>query len=55
MIHSRERQFGKVQRQLMLPLNADVDHAQAVFKDGVLNVNFPKLENVSGVKKLTIN
>ncbi len=54
--HSRERQFGKIQRQLVLPLNADVDQAKAVFKDGVLNVRFPKLDHAEGTaKKLTIS
>ncbi len=53
--HSRERQYGKVQRRIMLPPNADIDKAQATFKDGVLNVAFPKMEGAAtGFKKLEI-
>ena len=54
-VHSFERSYGKVQRQILLPANADVDHAQAKFRNGVLTVSFPKLVSAVGVKKLTIN
>eukprot|EP01034_Spumella_vulgaris_P027883 gene27883-34666_t len=55
-VHRRERQYGKVQRRIMLPVNADMDKAQVQFTNGVLNVAFPKKEGTeSGIKKLQIN
>jgi HSP20 family protein len=54
-VHRRERQYGKVQRRIMLPINADMDNAQVQFTNGVLNVTFPKKEGASsGIKKLEI-
>ena len=53
IVHSYERSYGKVQRKILLPTNADTDHAQAKFRHGVLTVTFPKLGG-GDVKKLTI-
>lgn len=54
VVHSFERSYGKVQRQIHLPANADVDRAQAKFRNGVLTVSFPKLPTSAGAMKLTI-
>lgn len=53
VVHSFERSYGKVQRKILLPINADAEHAQAKFKNGVLTVTFPKVGG-GEVKKLTI-
>lgn len=42
LVHSTERSYGKVQRQIMLPMNADIDRAVSKFTNGVLTVSFPK-------------
>jgi HSP20 family protein len=44
-VHRYERSFGKVQRTMTIPRNADMEKAQACLKDGVLTIVFPKLEN----------
>jgi HSP20 family protein len=41
--HSMERSYGTVQRRFVLPKTADLGHAAAKFKDGVLTVTVPKL------------
>lgn len=52
--HSVERSYGRVQRSILLPLDADSDHADAKFRNGVLTVTFPKLVASGQVRKLTI-
>jgi len=52
-VHKVERSFGKVQRTMMLPKNADCDQASASLKDGVLAVAFPKRE-IKKTKKITV-
>lgn len=47
IVHSTERSYGKVQRRILLPSNADTNNAIAKFKDGVLSVSFPKLSQVA--------
>lgn len=56
-VHSMERSFGKVQRKIRLPNNADVDKAETVFKNGVLSITFPKKAAApeGDVKKLHID
>lgn len=49
--HTVERSYGKVRRRLLVPKNADVDHARAKFVDGVLSVAMPKKESGSSAKK----
>lgn len=51
--HKVERSFGKVQRSIRLPKNADVSNAQASLKDGVLTVTIGKKE-VPNVHKITV-
>lgn len=53
-VHSMERRFGKVQRKIRLPGNADVDAAQTKFKQGVLSISFPKKAQTQSVRKLAI-
>lgn len=40
--HRRERESGSFRRTLTLPLKIDVDHIDAVFKNGVLTVTMTK-------------
>lgn len=40
--YTSERSFGSFSRSFMLPENADLDHASASFKDGVLELTIPK-------------
>jgi len=42
----RERRHGSFCRQLPLPTAVDVDKAEAVFENGVLNLTLPKAEEV---------
>ena len=56
MVHAVERSYGKVQRQILLPVNADIDKASSRFVNGVLTVSFPKRTAGSQVtKRLAIN
>ena len=57
MVHSVERSYGKVQRQLLLPLNADLDNSKSDFRNGVLTITFPKKDAASApfTRKLAIN
>lgn len=41
--HMRERAYGSFQRQIPLPGYADIAHAQASCKDGVLTIRMPKI------------
>jgi HSP20 family protein len=43
-IHRRERAYGKFQRILALPSEVVADKVQAAYKDGVLTVTLPKVE-----------
>jgi len=42
----RERRASAFTRSLTLPIAVEADHAQAVFRDGVLTLTLPKTENV---------
>lgn len=42
--HRVERSYGRFQRSLTLPPNADVERISAGMKDGVLSVRVPKVE-----------
>ncbi len=46
----QERRFGEFERVLPLPPTADVDKAEAEFKDGVLTVKIPKIPEVPSKK-----
>jgi HSP20 family protein len=39
-----ERRFGSFSRSFSLPRDADADHVEASFKDGVLTLTIPKTE-----------
>ena len=43
-IHSLERSYGKVMRQIRIPQNVDMEKVTTTFKNGVLNIIFPKIE-----------
>jgi HSP20 family protein len=55
LVHSVERSYGKVQRQILLPENADGDKAFAKYKNGVLTVSIPKKAAGPAARKLIVN
>ncbi len=40
----RERRFGRFERSVTLPTSVDSQHAAAEFKDGVLTIELPKVD-----------
>jgi HSP20 family protein len=48
--HVIERSYGKVQRSIRLPNNADASNPNAKFENGVLEVKIPKLRETPGTK-----
>jgi HSP20 family protein len=52
-VHNTERSYGKVERKLLLPFNADIDNGSSTYIDGVLMISFPKKETAFN-KKLNI-
>ncbi len=46
----RERGFGSVSRSLRLPENLDTENAESEFRNGVLAVTFPKVEQAKPKK-----
>jgi HSP20 family protein len=51
--HLRERVYRSFARSLTLPSSVDPDKAQAEFKDGVLKLTLPKLEEAK-TKRITV-
>jgi len=51
--HRMERSFGKFVRKFTLPKGVDPENVKAVFKNGVLEINLPILEDKKE-KKITI-
>eukprot|EP01031_Cornospumella_fuschlensis_P024358 gene24358-29443_t len=51
-VHTMERKYGKVERRIRLPANADSDAASTSFKNGVLLITFPKKD--MKVRKLNV-
>lgn len=50
--YRRERRYGAFSRSIQLPTDIlDVDNAEAVFKNGVLTINLPKLEEAQQISK----
>ena len=43
-VHRQERYYGKFQRALTLPAPVAADKIKAQYKDGVLTVTLPKIE-----------
>jgi HSP20 family protein len=52
--HSVERQFGKFERTIRLPQNADLDNINAKVEHGVLNVEIPKVEPKSKTRAVNV-
>ncbi len=52
--HYHERNFGKVERSINLPSNANTDRATASYENGVLRLSFPKIVKGQAGKKLSI-
>ena len=42
--HRQERRFGEFSRSIQLPYSVDVNKVKAVFKNGVLSVDLPRVE-----------
>ena len=42
--HRQERRFGEFSRSIQLPYTVDVNKVKAVFKNGVLSVDLPRVE-----------
>jgi HSP20 family protein len=40
--HRRERSYGKFSRSIQLPVDLDIDHAEAKFHQGVLTLSIPQ-------------
>ena len=43
-----ERDFGKFHRVVDLPVSSDTTHAQAIFRNGLLAIIFPRIEERRG-------
>jgi HSP20 family protein len=52
--HLKERKFGKMSRSIQLPKDVDLDHADAKFNNGELEITLPRLTKRSEQIK-TIN
>lgn len=52
-VHVVERIFGKFERVIPLPTDVDVENVKATFKDGILEIRFPKI-SATKEKKITI-
>jgi HSP20 family protein len=48
--HLWERTYGSFQRSFTLPRTVDADSIEARFKDGVLHVHLPKMDEAKGRK-----
>ncbi|KAI3649441.1 hypothetical protein MP228_005073 [Amoeboaphelidium protococcarum] len=54
--HVQERSYGKFERTLMVPKNADVDNISANYENGVLEVTIPKkTEGLPQKKAISVN
>ena len=51
--HRQERRFGEFSRSIQLPYTVDVNKVKAVFKNGVLSVDLPRVE-AEKPKKITV-
>ena len=51
--HIGDRYYGSFRRTFQLPADIDREHAEATFKNGVLTISFPKVEE-SKTKKIEI-
>ncbi len=53
-VHRQERYYGKFQRALTLPAPVAADKVKAQYKDGVLTVTLPKVEEAKP-KQITVS
>ena len=53
-IHRQERYYGKFQRALTLPAPVAADKVKAQYKDGILTVTLPKVEEAKP-KQITVS
>jgi len=44
--HRRERWFGKLERTFSLPVPIEIEQVKATYRDGVLTVKLPKVEEI---------
>jgi HSP20 family protein len=51
--HRQERRYGKFDRSIQLPYTVDVNKVKAVFNNGVLTVELPRVE-AEKPKKITV-
>ena len=51
--HRQERRFGEFNRSIQLPYTVDVNKVKAVFNNGVLSVELPRVE-AEKPKKITV-
>jgi HSP20 family protein len=49
-----ERSFGRFERRISLPSDADEEHCSADFKDGVLTVTIPRSEQKSRARRIPL-
>ena len=57
-VHHRALPYGEIRRNIKLPKDAALDQGKTLFRDGVLEVSFPKLESMTAEpehKTLPIN
>ncbi|KAJ1512220.1 hypothetical protein HMI55_004439 [Coelomomyces lativittatus] len=50
-VHVCERRWGKFQRTLPLPSNADTNQIKGVMENGVLSITIPKLPSTKGASR----
>ncbi|WP_246041815.1 Hsp20/alpha crystallin family protein [Desulfoglaeba alkanexedens] len=48
--HWLERRFGSFSRSIRLPVEVKADEVEAVYKDGVLRIEIPKVESAKPKK-----
>lgn len=53
-IHRMERRYGSFTRRFSLPETVNADKAQADFKNGVLTLSLPKVEESKNTKRIQI-
>lgn len=53
-VYCSERFFGPFDREVSLPCDVDVNRAEAVYDNGVLYINLPKVHGEMGSKKIPI-
>jgi HSP20 family protein len=53
-VYCSERFFGPFSREVCLPKDVDVNRAEAVYDNGVLYINLPKVQSETGSKKIPI-